>query len=327
MSLVSIIVPVYNVEKYLSQCVDSILAQTYHNLEVILVDDGSTDGSGEICEEYTKLDSRVLCIHKDNGGPGEARNFGVNQAHGEYLAFMDSDDYISHHFIDVMISLLKQEKIDIAMLRGGIGFWDGKKEPELAHDAYEYKVSVMTSDEALKLQLEQNIATGAPWRVVCRDMYDGIKFPSTLFAEDLATTYKLFLKAKNVAVVDGSFYAYRKHMDSIVRQPISKKKMNGVIKVARELIEDIGTVRPDLRPYAVSRGFAMLYSVFLQVPQTYIAESKEIWSVLCTYRREIIRNSNKITRRKNVYGAYAMFLGRRMAYLIGREFGQYGSMK
>lgn len=112
--LVSIIVPVYKVEQYLSRCVDSILQQSYSNLEIILVDDGSPDSCGMICDEYQKKDSRVQVIHKSNGGLSDARNYGIEAAQGKYLAFVDSDDWLDFDMIDILYRVLTSQDADIA---------------------------------------------------------------------------------------------------------------------------------------------------------------------------------------------------------------------
>lgn len=112
---VSIIVPVYNSERYLNRCIDSILAQTYKNIEILLINDGSTDSSGEICDTYTIYDNRVRVIHKDNGGVSETRNIGLQEANGEYILFVDSDDYISSDMIDIMVSKAIDCNSDIVM--------------------------------------------------------------------------------------------------------------------------------------------------------------------------------------------------------------------
>ena len=112
---ISVIVPVYNVEQYLERCVDSIINQTYKNLEIILVNDGSTDNSGQLCDELAKKDSRIRVIHKENGGVSEARNFGVKEISGEYVIFIDSDDYINKRMINVLYSQIKLEEADVSV--------------------------------------------------------------------------------------------------------------------------------------------------------------------------------------------------------------------
>ena len=115
-NLISIIVPIYNVEKYLKKCIDSIINQTYKNLEIILVDDGSPDNCGKICDEYAKKDNRIKVIHKENGGVSSARNVGVENATGEYIGFVDSDDYIEKDMYEVLINNLKKENADISII-------------------------------------------------------------------------------------------------------------------------------------------------------------------------------------------------------------------
>ena len=114
--LISVIVPVYNVEEYLPKCLDSIINQTYKNLEIILVDDGSTDNSWKICDEYAEKDKRISVIHKNNGGQGSARNVGLNHAKGEYITFVDSEDYITEDMIYYLLKFLEDNKLDVAMI-------------------------------------------------------------------------------------------------------------------------------------------------------------------------------------------------------------------
>lgn len=112
--LISVIVPVYNVKNYLKQCVQSIVGQTYKNLEIILIDDGSTDGSGELCDILKKTDERIKVIHEENSGLSEARNTGLNAARGKYIGFVDSDDYIEPNMYDILIKLCKKNKTSVA---------------------------------------------------------------------------------------------------------------------------------------------------------------------------------------------------------------------
>lgn len=115
--LISVIVPVYNVEKYLPKCLESIINQTYKNLEIILVDDGSTDNSAKICNEYAKNDNRIKVYYKANGGQGSARNYGMKIAKGEFVTFIDSDDYIAEDLCEYLLKFLKQNQLDVAMIQ------------------------------------------------------------------------------------------------------------------------------------------------------------------------------------------------------------------
>ena len=113
-SLVSVIIPVYNVEKYLSQCLESVINQTYKNLEIVVIDDGSTDNSGQICDSFGKADSRIVVIHSENRGVSVARNIGIQNAHGEFISFVDSDDFLDEDFYEYLVSLIRIDNCDIA---------------------------------------------------------------------------------------------------------------------------------------------------------------------------------------------------------------------
>ena len=113
--LISIIVPVYNVEKYVAECIESIIKQTYQNLEILLIDDGSTDNSGKICDKYAEKDKRIKIIHKENGGVSSARNLGLDLAQGEYIAFIDSDDFVSNKYIESLYSAIEHKDAEIVL--------------------------------------------------------------------------------------------------------------------------------------------------------------------------------------------------------------------
>lgn len=147
MSEISIIVPVYNVENYLKKCVESILSQTFTDFELLLVDDGSTDSSGEMCDELKRLDERIKVIHKENGGLSSARNAGIDVAKGKYLTFVDSDDYIDTHMLEVLYKNMVQEDADLSIV-GVTSVYSGQ-EPEITHS----EKYVVTQKEATKMIL------------------------------------------------------------------------------------------------------------------------------------------------------------------------------
>lgn len=214
---VSVIIPVYNVEKYLNQCVDSVLNQTYQNVEVILVDDGSTDNSPAICEEYAKNDKRVQVIHKVNGGASTARNVGINVATGEYLMFLDSDDFWDGNTVleDIFDGV---SEVDVVCF-GYKECWDkgyidgrGTSENSLLHCA--------NSNGAL---LKNLIATGVLTSSACTKAVKSnlvieqkIYFKEGITTEDVDWTARVILSAKSYIVVPQNFYVYRQRNDSIV---------------------------------------------------------------------------------------------------------------
>lgn len=323
--LVSVIIPVYNVEKYLRCCVDSVLAQTYTNLEIILIDDGSTDTSGKICDEYAQKDERIQVIHKANGGLSDARNKGLDICKGEYIAFVDSDDYLSKVFIEIVINAMKKEQCDLLAIKDGTPFWDGKVEPVLRNNIDDYHVEYCDARVALEKMLYQRIETAAQLKICYKSVYQNIRFPYGYLYEDLATTYKLFFYIDRVAILDENIYAYRKRRDSIVRQTFSEKKLV-MLDIFDQLLNDEQIKKVGLEKAAASRVYAGLFSIFLQIPETDIELQKKVWHKLQSVQKIVLFDTSKYVRKKNRYAALASFLGMRRAYKLGRKFGQKGTM-
>ena len=324
-SKISVIVPVYNVMNYLKQCLDSIIQQTYTNLEIILVDDGSTDQSGSICDAYKEKDSRITVIHKKNGGLSDARNTGLNICKGDYISFVDSDDYLSPYFYEILMGVAEKKNCDIVALKGGTSFWDGEEIPALAKDNDEFAVRYLNSNDVLERMLYQEIATGAPFKLYKKEVFDNIRFPVGYLYEDVATTYKPFFNAKECAIVEADIYAYRKRRDSIIRQSFSPKKMI-CLDIFDQLVNDKQLKDAGLQKAAESRVYAMTYSVFLQVPKNDKKTQRIIWNKLKTVQKDVMFDTSKIMRKKNRYAAFVSLLGMNVSYIIGRKFGQKGSM-
>ena len=179
--LITIVVPIYNVEEYLNKCIETILCQTYENIEILLIDDGSTDNCGNICDLYAKKDSRVKVIHKENGGLSDARNTGIEAANGKYICFIDSDDYISPIFIETLYNLCKENNTKISQCSFNIVYDNNGKSEEA-----EQEVNIYTSEEMVKnLYNEKYVETV----IVCDKLYDitlfkNIKFPKGKINED-----------------------------------------------------------------------------------------------------------------------------------------------
>lgn len=325
--LVSVIVPVYNVKPYLKECVDSILRQTYENLEIILVDDGSTDGSENLCDEYIKTDWRVKVIHKENGGLSDARNLGMAEARGEILSFVDSDDYISEFFYEIMLTVMNENDCDIVALESGIDFWDESgARANLISDIDEYSYEIYPAVKVLERMFYQQIATGAPFKIYKKEVFNGIQFPKGYLYEDVATTYKPFLNAYKAGIVKADIYAYRKRNTSIIRQPFSEDKMI-VLTIFGQLLNDNELKKVGMYKAAVSRVYAMLYSVFLQIPRENAEARNKVWNMMKTVRYVVAFNNNLLMRRKNKYGALISYFGMDVAYYIGRRFGQKRSFQ
>ena len=212
--MISVIVPVYNVERYISQCVESILEQTYADLEIILVDDGSTDGSGSICDEYKLKDNRVVVIHKCNGGLSEARNAGLDIARGEYIGFVDSDDYIEPDMYEVLYKNCERYAADLAAAR----FVKFNTQGEVRKNFTE-NIEVFSREEMLRLFIvgdRRYEITMSVWdRLYKRELISDLRFPVGKCYEDIVFSTKVIEKSKINVYIDRALYHYRLREDSI----------------------------------------------------------------------------------------------------------------
>lgn len=222
--LISVIVAIYNVEPYLVCCLDSILRQTYNNLEILLVVTPSDDHSEEICREYEKKDNRIQIILRPKLGLSDARNAGIAASHGEYLAFIDGDDYISEYYIERLYTLVSENGCDIAQC--GFNYVD-TKDTQVVND-FSYDSSIYSNIEASANLLNQpKIANVVTWsKLYARYLFTDVTFPLGKLHEDVATTYKLLYLAKGVAVTDDSLYYYRQVPGSIMGQGYSLKRLD-----------------------------------------------------------------------------------------------------
>ena len=223
--LISIIVPVYNVEAYIHQCIKSIIEQSYKNLEIILVDDGSKDKSGKICDDYARKDKRIKVIHKKNGGLSDSRNAGITVATGKYIAFVDSDDYVSPHFIQKLYQLLQDTGCAIGQCRFSYVKGDGLvDEGDSAFCIYR--------GESLMEQLygpeEKATCFVVAWNKLYRaELFKetGIRYPEGRIHEDEATTYRLFHEAKKLAFLDRVLYGYYTENGGSITSVFSAKRL------------------------------------------------------------------------------------------------------
>ena len=222
--LISVIIPIYNVEKYLRRCVDGILSQTYRNLEVILVDDESPDGCGAICDEYAAKDDRVVVIHQKNKGLSGARNAGIDMAKGEYLAFVDSDDYVTDDFILRLYEAVATTGSDMAQCKWK--YVTGEAVPDPLNDTG--RIDVFTGAQMMSnLYIHDGAYFVVAWnKLYHRSLFDGIRYPEGRIHEDEATTYRIFDRVKRAAVIDACMYGYFTGNDSITRGNFTKKRLD-----------------------------------------------------------------------------------------------------
>ena len=218
--LISVIIPIYNAEKYIYRCVDSVVGQTYKNLEIILVDDGSPDNCGIICDEYSSHDPRIIVIHKQNGGVSDARNAGVAVSTGEYISFVDADDAVSNDYIEYLYTLCAEKHADIA----SCAFFRSGSEQAHFNEAYVENIQIFNKYEAsvsLLSDCYMNLVTA--WgKLIKADIVKNNPFPVGHTHEDEATTFKYYYASRRTVIGNKPCYMYYLNPNSITNQEQQK---------------------------------------------------------------------------------------------------------
>ena len=244
MPKISVIVPVYKVEQYLNRCIDSILNQTYTDLEVILVDDGSPDNCPALCDQAALCDPRVVVIHKENGGVSSARNAGLNVATGEYIAFVDSDDYISSNMCEVLLEAVERTNADIAECDLQFGVWENEDTGEECVYSGTEAIGKVLLEPRFKLGLAVNVCN----KLYRSELFKEIKFSEQVsYGEDREIVLRLFYAAKCVLKRNVTLYMYSQEGESIMRSPLTLKKVRSELYVNQlnaEFLKDKDELRP-----------------------------------------------------------------------------------
>lgn len=270
--LVSVIVPIYNVEKYLPRCIDSILAQTYSNLEILLVDDGSSDRCGKIADEYAPKDSRIKVFHKENGGLSDARNYALDRANGEYMTCIDSDDFVDPRYVEILVDILEKTNVNVSM----VGSQTFEEEDTVSvYDGAQYRMILYTQGETLKKALRVELNQSAWGKLYRKCIFDKIRFPKGMLYEDLAIWYDVISLSNGVAFADIPLYKYFVRNDSIMRQSFKIQQLDEV-EIIEKIMDKLESERPDLHDWINARK---VYSYFLVLSRILSAEDKEKYLV------------------------------------------------
>ena len=289
--LISVIVPVYKVEQYLKQCVDSILAQTYQNLEIILVDDGSPDNCPVICDDYAEKDGRILVIHKENGGVSEARNVGIDKSTGEYITFIDSDDYIAENYIESLFWTLQSSKADISVC-GFLPFYDGNKVKEKVKCSKSCSKSY-TSKEAVYMALKGKCSVSVWTKLYKRCIFDIIRFPKgKTIAEDLAIQYDALFTARSVVFTDSCTYFYRIRKGSAIHSYFSEKLLDK-IEIIDDQMDKVDKVYPEWKTLTQAKRINNYLSVLDGIllsnnPDNYMVVRENIHNKIMENRKGVL---------------------------------------
>lgn len=308
MPAVSVIVPVYNGEKYLRECLDSLLAQTLEDLEIIVVDDGSTDGSAEICHEYLNRDPRrVRYMHTANSGQSAARNIGLDNATGKYIAFCDADDTYAPYAMEMLLT--RMNDCDVACA----GFIWQNRAPSGWN--YNNKFQKYDSTTAIKKSLYQKQAfnTSCSGKLFKAELFDGIRFVNGLYYEDLEIIPRIYARCNRIAITRDRLYFYRKNETSFINTWHPRRL--DAIRATEKVFSFIGQHRPELLSAARSRRFSAYFNIFVEASRHGDKElASSCYSMIRRERIAIL--SDPETRWKNKAGALVSYLGRAILGII-----------
>ena len=318
MKKLSVIIPIYNVEKYLRRCIESVLKQTYLNLEIILVDDGSTDGCAKICDEYKEKDERVSVIHKKNGGLSEARNFGLKLVTGEIVTYLDSDDYIDANMYEKMIKAMRDKEADIVVCGTYIDYEDGSTKIKS-----EKKEKILNTEEALiELNSFSSFDMSVCNKIFKKEIIKDIDFPVGKKSEDYFVMYQYFARAKKVVIINEAKYHYFQRSNSISR---GKNVTHDYIEGSKSQKEFFEKNFPDLN-YVGNTAYAFSY---IATYNRYIKNElkmtnemkKEFKKEVRKYLKDINGNSH-ISRSKKIQAtlfSYSLFIYKIALKVISKE--------
>lgn len=296
--LISIIVPVYNVSSYLPRCIDSILAQTYDNFELYLVDDGSTDESGRLCDEAAGKDQRIKVIHKPNGGQSSARNMALDVMSGEYVTFADSDDYLDAGYLEYLYGLLRNNDAEISI---SAHYYVDEEGKETGRSGSKTELMTFTGVEAVRDQCYQKNVDNFVWgKLYKAELFDDVRFPEGKIYEELGTNYRLYLKCSKIVLGNGSFYRYVQRKGSTMHIEYSSRKMDR-IDMSETLLNDIGDISDELRRAGECRLFVSAVQVLREFPDNIEGHEQEferIKTIIDTYKKSVFHDpdAKKINR-------------------------------
>ena len=279
-NMISVIVPIYNVEKYLRRCIDSIIAQTYKDLEIILVNDGSADACPQICDEYAEMDSRIIVIHKENGGLSSARNAGLEISKGEFVGFVDSDDFILPEMYEILYRVCIDYNVLIAACGRRVIDEEGKTIRYENH--FDQPVLLNAQDAIRSLLMSDNRCDSAVYDKLYRKiLFSDIRYPINVHYEDQNVTPRLFYQAGKIFHVGQTLYVYQKRKESITALDFNQHSLDEV-KQAELLKQFIDEKYPELKKEAryfihYKMGFPLCYASKCRNPnmKEYMNEVKE----------------------------------------------------
>ena len=322
--MISIIVPVYNSEKYLQDAINSVLSQSYTDWELILIDDGSTDSSGKICDDAALVSQKIKVIHKPNGGPSSARNAGLEIMKGDFLIFLDGDDLLPANTLETFVNIGK--KHDKSVVSGKIIKFSTPSSVKISSEI-SFEVREITSHEAIERILYQDkLDNSMSGKMFPAHLWRDMRFREGSFYEDLDIFYRIFLKTDRIISADFVAYLYRQHPESYVHTFSLKRK--DILSVTGRLVDYVEQEIPLLLPAARSRQISANFNMLMLTASNYAGLDEktkleadkiidECWRKIKELRFQTLINGK--VRLKNKFGIMMSYLGGKpLLTLLGR---------
>lgn len=299
--IVSVIVPVYNVKDYCEKCLTSLASQTYPHIEVVVIDDGSTDGSGAICDTYGKRDSRFRVFHTKNGGLSAARNYGIKKSTGKYLTFVDGDDFVVSDYIEALIREQSANHSDVVICRQK----QVRPGENIQKTTSMTTVSHLSPEDCLsQMLLEDEINLSACAMLISRHLMSDISFPVGKYHEDVGTTYRIIMAASQISLIHTEKYYYVQRGSSIIHS-FSDGKLD-LVTLTDEMCDAIDAAYPALLDATRIRRMHARFSILRQIPLDH-QEARNISSYLRQHRDYIL--ANKKAAKRDVAAMICVLIG------------------
>ena len=286
--LISVIVPIYNVEQYLHKCVDSIIRQTYTKLEIILVDDGSLDNCSKICDQYALKDNRIKVIHKKNGGLSDARNVAINLAKGDYITFIDSDDYISSNYIMYLYQMAIKYNCQLSIVQPCV--FTENSNP--IYQPIKEHIKILTPIEAIESMFYQRDFETSAWgKLYHKSLFNNeIRYPKGLLFEDNPVTFRLLYQSNQIVISNQRLYFYLIRANSIEGSIYDKTKINSAVEIIK-LMYQYPYITKLVKPAFKCKITSLAFHFVLKMPENSF-ETKELFRLIKSYRNAVIFNCN-----------------------------------